>query len=112
MTTLPEEDLQTFPFATNENSKIHSLKCKGTPAHIKRKMTVADFTNTIIRGQEPRKVQIYSMRRNDFRINIVRTHKKVLSSFSSKVLFADDFKTRYSYFSYPLHFKVPLKLVH
>ena len=112
MTTLPEEDLQTFPFATNANSKIHSLKCKGTPAHIKRKMTVTDFTNTIFRGQEPKKVQIYSMRRNDFRINIVRTHKKVLSSFSSKVLFADDFKTRYSYFSYPLHFKVPLKLVH
>ena len=111
MTVLPNSDMETFPFLSNQNSKIHALKAKGTPAKVKRNMTMADFSDTIVKKQNPRKVKIHSMRRTNFRISIVRTEKKVLSSLNSKVLFSDEFKTDYGHFSFPVHFKEPLGLI-
>ena len=111
MTTLPEKDLQTFPFLSNQESKIHALKAKGTPAKVKKNMTLADFSETIVNKQNPRKVKIHSMRRSNFKISIIRTEKKVLSSLNTKVLFSDEFKTTYGHFSFPLHFKSPLNLI-
>ena len=111
MTVLPNSDMETFPFLSNQSSKIHALKAKGTPAKVKRNMTLADFSDTIVKKQNPRKVKIHSMRRTNFRISIVRTEKKVLSSLNSKVLFTDEFKTDYGNFSFPVHFKTPLGLI-
>ena len=111
MTILPNSDMETFPFLSNQNSKIHALKAKGTPAKVKRNMTLADFSDTIVKKQNPRKVKIHSMRRTNFKISIVRTEKKVLSSLNSKVLFSDEFKTDYGHFSFPVHFKAPLGLI-
>ena len=111
MTTLPTQDLCTFPYLSNQDSKIHALKAKGTPAKVKKNMTLADFSETIVKKQNPRKVKIHSMRRTNFKISIIRTEKKVLSSFNSKVLFSDEFKTEHGYFSFPLHFKNPLNLI-
>ena len=71
MTILPNSDMETFPFLSNQNSKIHALKAKGTPAKVKRNMTLADFSDTIVKKQNPRKVKIHSMRRTNFKISIV-----------------------------------------
>ena len=111
MSTLPDSDLQTFPFLSNQDSKIHALKAKGTPAKVKKNMNLADFSKTVVDKQSPRKVKIHSMRRTNFRISIVRTEKKVLSSLNTKVLFSDEFKTKHGHFSFPLHFKMPLGLI-
>ena len=111
MTTLPDSDLKTFPFLSNQDSKIHALKAKGTPAKVKKTMNLTDFSETIVKKQNPRKVKIYSMRRTNFRISIIRTEKKVLSSLNSKVLFSDEFRTKYGHFSFPMHFKLPLRLI-
>ena len=111
MTTLPNKDLETFPFLSNQNPKIHALKAKGVPAKIKQTMSVSDFSETIINKKNPRKTKIHSMRRTNFRISIIHTEKKVLSSLNTKVLFSDEFRTKYGFFSWPLHFKNPLRLI-
>ena len=111
MTTLPKKDLETFPFLSNQESKIHALKAKGVPAKVKKTMTESDFSETIVNQKNPRKTKIHSMRRTNFKINIIRTEKKVLSSLNTKVLFSDEFRTEFGFFSWPLHFKNPLRLI-
>lgn len=108
---MPEQNLAHFPILTENESNILTCRAKGVPQRIKEKeISLEYFQDVVMKNQSTRKATVYSMRKKDFKISIVKSSKKLLSNFTSKRLYNSTYRCPRSWFSFPLHFK-DLKLV-
>lgn len=108
---MPEENLTHFPILTEKESNILTCRAKGVPQRIKeREISLEYFQDVVMRNQSTKKASVYSMRKHNFRVSIIKSSRKILSNFTSKRLYNSNFRCSRSFFSFPLHFK-ELKLV-
>ena len=91
-----------FPLFSND-SPILGRKIKGTPKSQQKQISVEDFISIVI-DEKPSKIVICgAFKRISFKIFLVRNKRKALSRFSSKRYFSDYYKTKNSYYSFPLN---------
>ena len=108
---MPEENLAHFPILTENKSNILTCRAKGVPQRIKeREISLEYFQDVVMRNQSTRKATVYSMQKQNYRVSIIKSSKKILSNFTSKRLYNSNFRCSRSFLSFPLHFK-ELKLV-
>ena len=100
------KDTNTFPIQSRENIAL-TKRAKGIQRSFQAKcLSFYDFYDCVKNNNESRKVEIASLKRSSFRIYLIRTKKKLLSRYNSKRYFSDKYKTKKSYFSFPLNFRV------
>ena len=106
ITTMPEENIANFPILMESKSNILTCRAKGVPQRIKeQEISLEYFQDVVMRNQSTRKATVYSMRKRDFKISIVKSSKKLLSNFTSKRLYNSSYRCPHSFLSFPLHFK-------
>ena len=97
-------DVSQFP-----EKKAGSLELSKRSKGIKRSyankhLKLFDFQTTVVNKNPARKIDISSLKRHQFKIYLITTRKKILSRFNTKRYFSENYKTKRSYFSFPLNF--------
>ena len=87
------------------NPVILTKKIKGVPRSRHNQVSIADFTNVAILNKPPRVLITASFKKTCFQIYLVKTRRKLLSRFSVKRLYSERYRTKYSFFSFPLNWK-------
>ena len=100
----------TFPntayFPTNRgNPVVLTKKIKGVPRSRHNEVTIADFTDVAVSNKPPRVLITASLKKISFRIYLIKTRRKLLSRFSVKRLYSERYRTRNSFYSFPLNWK-------
>ena len=103
-------DISKFPHLTDGVTEL-TKRAKGISRTYHQYVTFSNFEDLVVKNLPTRKIIIASLKRQTFRIYLIRTRKKVLSKFNSKRCFSDKYKKALSYFSFPLHFKAQRLIV-
>ena len=96
----------TFPFSLKPLQPGSEIKkAKGVKKFmIQSELTRKDYSD-VIKGHKSRSVDLFSLKRKNFRIFLVRNRKRLLTRFNCKRLFINSLASQNYYFSLPLHFK-------
>ena len=84
---------------------ILTKKIKGIPRSRHGEISIADFTNVAVSNRPPRVLITASLKKISFRIYLIKTRKKLLSRFSVKRLYSERYRTKTSFYSFPLNWK-------
>ena len=84
---------------------ILTKKIKGIPRTRHGEVTISDFTDVTVHNRASRTLTAMSLRKFNFRIYLIQTKKKMLSRFSVKRLYCDQYRTRTSHYSFPLNWR-------
>ena len=103
------EDISKFP-SQNKGYVELSKRIKGISRTKHTNITYLDFQKVVTENVPSRKTLIASLKRQNFCVHLIQTRKKTLSKFNSKRCFSDKFRTKNSFFSFPIHLRV-LKLI-
>ena len=98
------KDISKFPTLSDGVTEL-TKRAKGISRAYHQYVTFSNFEDLVVRDLPTRKIIIGSLKRQTFRIYLIRTRKKILSKFNSKRCFSEKYKKDHSYFSFPLHFK-------